>query len=126
MSDFKLDLLTNDLDIVNGDILLTANTGELAAQKVSINLKTFKGEWVYNVLAGIPYLERDGQPIKLLGGKSKFFLDQAIKEGILSRDGVIRLESYESVLDKVTGVVSIEFTAITEEGEITQSVALTI
>lgn len=114
MADILLDALTNDLALDNGDLTLTSSVGELARQKVSINLNTFMGEWVYNVLAGIPYLRREGQPVKLLGASSKEFLDRYIIEGITTRDGVDSLETYDSSFDKVTGVVSINFVAIVE------------
>lgn len=117
MTDILLNGLSNDVAIVNGDVQLALTTGENARQRVSINLRTFAGEWAFNTLAGIPYIRRDGQPLQLLGKSDKASLDRYLVEGILTREGVDSLESYVSTLDKVTGVMTVDFVAIVE-GEI--------
>ena len=85
MTDIFLDPLTNDIDLVNNVMRLTANTEELSRQRVQIWLGIFKGEWFFNIVAGIPYLANDNNPVQLLGvGTNKDAFDREIKEGINS------------------------------------------
>lgn len=117
-TDIYLSEATDDIDFVNNTMRLTNTIEELTRQKVQIHLATFKGEWFANILAGIPYLANNNNPEQLLGKADKRFFDVAIKTGILSRDGIVDLTSYESVLNKNTRGITVSFKATTESGDI--------
>lgn len=78
-----------DISISNGKISLTKNV----SQKVSIVLKTFKGEWFLDESIGIPYFQ------SILGKKlSKEEIDSIFKTQILNVDGVYKILSFSSSL----------------------------
>jgi hypothetical protein len=118
MTDIFLNPLTNDIDLVNNEMRLTTTVQELTRQRVQIWLGIFRGEWFANVLAGIPYLANDNNPVQLLGVTSKDTFDLAIKTGITTRSGIVELLSYSSTLDKASRQISISFEASTDTGEI--------
>jgi len=111
-------LLNNngDVTLINGVVQFTDNIGQSSRQQVLISLSTYRGEWDFNILAGIPWLENDNNNIKLLGKTDKRLIDSYIKEDILNRENITEITSYESVLDKPTRELSISFEAITNEG----------
>lgn len=126
MTDIFIDPGTNDLGFSNSTVRLTATREELARQKVQINLSTFKGEWFRNVLAGIPYLKNDNNPVQLLGATTKEVFDLHIKAGIVSRQDIVDILTYNSVLDKVERTLTISFTASTITGSTVSTTNLII
>lgn len=116
--DLYIDPETNDLAIENNTIRLTQTLQESSRQQCSISLRTFRGEWVYNTEAGIPYLANDNNPIQLLGKVNKGVIDAYIKEDILARENITKIVSYSSSLDPVTREYTVSFTAQTNAGEI--------
>ena len=110
MADFLLDT-QGDILLTNGKISLTKNI----SQKVSILLKTFKGEWFLDDSIGIPYFQT------ILGKKiSKEQIDSIFKSQILSVKEVSKIISFSStlinrqyqysfsILDNENNVVNIE------------------
>lgn len=117
--DVYLDPASNDFSILNGELRLTENQQETSRQKTSIFLSGFKGECIWDTDFGIPYLSNNNNPLQLLGKISdKRFFDVIIKDSILAREGIIELLSYSSVVDPRERIISINFTAETEAGEI--------
>ena len=89
---------------------------ESTRQKVSITLKTFRGEWLFNINAGVPYLANDNNDVQLLDKGQKSLLDLEIKQAILSTEGVVSLQSFTSVFSDSERAVDVSFSAVTEEG----------
>lgn len=118
MTDIYLDPVTSDIDLTNNVMRLTTSVEELTRQRVQIWLGIFKGEWFYNILAGIPYLANDNNPEQLLGVTDKNVFDLAIRTGITTRAGILDLTSYNSVLDRSLRTLTISFSATTETGDI--------
>lgn len=116
--DIFLDPLTGDLSLVDSQMRLTANIEECVRQKVEITLRTFKGEWDFNILFGVPYLENDNNPTQLLGKTSKAFFDITIKTTIESVEGIVQVLDFESTLTQPEGLLTINFKATTESGEV--------
>lgn len=57
--DLALDPASHDLLLTpDGDVRLTQNIPESAAQRLTIRLATFLGEWFLDVTAGIPYFQQ--------------------------------------------------------------------
>lgn len=116
--DFLLDS-TGDIDITNNCMTLTPNVETSSRQQVLITLRTYLGEWAYNIAFGIPYLENDNNPTQILGaGSNKNLIDLTIKDAILTRENIIRIISYSSSLDRRSREITISFTAETNTGEI--------
>lgn len=118
-TDIFLDPVTNDIQLDDNKIMrLTANRQESSRQQVQISLSTFRGEWFVNTLAGIPYIANDFNNIQLMGISRKSLFDISIKEDILARENIVRLESYNSVFDRRARTLTVDFIAITETGEV--------
>lgn len=118
MVDIYIDPATNDIGFANNTMRITQSQGELTRQKIQIWLALYRGEWFANVVAGIPYLKNDFNPVQLLGQPDKSLFDLYIREGILSREGVKSLDRYESIFDKAQRTLSVSFTFTVTEGEV--------
>ena len=119
----SLDILmdaTNDLAIVNNTMVFTPNQEILSRQEVQITLSMFRGEWFFDTTFGVPYLANDNNPIQLLSkDSSKQAIDNAIRDAVLRRDGIISIASYTSVFNDVNRTLDVQLTAVTESGTIT-------
>ena len=86
----------NDAIFINGPLIsanLTTTPVEVVAQRLSIRLQSFLGEWFLNTAYGIPYWQR------ILGKKiSKTAVDRIFQEQILSERGVREIASFSSTL----------------------------
>ena len=118
MSDLFIDSATNDLLIEGGQLSLADSREELARQRLLITLRTFKGEWFKNVNFGIPYTINDDNKIELLGKSSKKLLDIELQQQILDVEDIVSIEGYTSVEDVTKRDITINFSAITEDGAI--------
>lgn len=115
--DIYLNPVTGDIDLNNKSMRLTSDIPESSRQQVLIDLSTFTGEWFANILAGIPYLANDSNPIQLMGQSTTLNFDIAIKGNILSRENISSLSSYTSSFDKGDRTLTVSFTAVTNTGE---------
>jgi len=116
--DIFLDPLTNDIQLFNGSMRVTQNIEESSRQQVLITLSAFKGEWLYDINFGIPYIENDNNSVKTLGVLNKSFLDSVIQNEVLARENIIKIITYTSTLDKTTGVLSVTLRAETNTGDV--------
>lgn len=107
MADLYVNPQTGDLDFTGKRLRLTANNAELTRQRVVITLRTFKGEWFYNILEGIPYLENPDNPIQLMGKANKADFDAYIKQAVLAKPFVRSIKQYNSVLNVATSALTI-------------------
>ncbi len=102
MSDLKLK--DGDLEIKNGDFVLTQNLAEEVTQTLRIQLKTLQGEWFLDERVGIPYFTR------ILGQKPhKLTLLGIFREAILQVDGVAKITKIDVDYDHRTRTVKIDF-----------------
>lgn len=107
---------SGDIALVNGSIVLTDTIEQSSKQQTLISLNTFKGEWAFNILAGIPWIKNENNNVSVLGKGTKELLDSLVQQDILDRENIVRILSYESILDKPNRKLSLSFTAETEEG----------
>lgn len=105
-----------DIALVNGSIVLTDTIEQSSKQQTLISLNTFKGEWAFNILAGIPWIKNENNNVSVLGKGTKELLDSLVQQDILDRENIVRILFYESILDKPNRKLSLSFTAETEEG----------
>jgi hypothetical protein len=116
--DFFLNVSTGDIDLTDNQMRLTANIEECVRQKVLITLETFRGEWVFNINFGVPYLENSNNKVQLLGKTSKTFFDTTVKSAIEDVEGIVQVTRFESTLTQPDGTINIDFSAITQSGEV--------
>lgn len=112
MTDIYMNPATHDLDIVDGLLRLTSSRQELVRQKVDITLNTFQGEWPFNTIFGVPYLQ------EILRKGPKAVADLALINTITNVDGVVRLVEFESTVDKQTRKYTVTFSCEIDSGEI--------
>lgn len=109
MSDLKLDQVSGDLVVENGDLVLT--TGEDAIrQHVQQRLRTFLGEWFLDTGVGVPWF----QDI-LKKNPNPQIVDGLIQNEIIQTPGVVELLKYESDFDRSLRKlsVSVQFRTVT-------------
>ena|SRR5690606_15510908 len=118
MVDIYLNPETNDIDLSGNTMRLTETIEENTRQRVLITLSTNRGEWAFNILFGVPWLKNESNPIQLLGKTPKQIIDAAIKEAVLSREGVLTIDTYSSEIDKQSRRMTVNIKATTADGEI--------
>lgn len=126
MSDIYLNPSTGDVLVENGEIRLCETLQEITPQKVYITLSVNKGSWKFNIDFGPAWLKNANNNVQLLGGKPKGIVDAAIKQAILSVDGVLGVTSFESTVDNNTRALNVNFTFLTAEGEISSNATVNI
>jgi hypothetical protein len=74
---------------------MTVTREDIVAQRLTIRLLTFLGEWFANTAYGVPYWQR------ILGKKvDKSTVDAIFQEKILEEDGVAEILSFNSELSR--------------------------
>lgn len=112
MPDLKLDNLTGDLAIVNGDLRLTDETnGEATAQRLRIRLRMWTGEWFLDTREGLPFRE---EILKKNPDMSR--VEALVKTRILDTKGVAKLVSYSQTLDKANRTLTVNFRVLDASG----------
>lgn len=102
---------SGDAVFVNGDTKVTYFAADVVAQRLTIRLRTFLGEWDFNVTYGVPYFQRIFKK-----GVTKVTVDNLFREQILAEAGVLEIKTFTSVLDVATRHYSATFVVRTEEG----------
>ncbi len=109
MSDLKLNTTTNDLEVINGDLVLNSGV-DAVAQYLKAKLKTFLGEWFLDLSVGIPYfkeiLKKNINPVTV---------DAIFKEAILSTPNVIELQEFDMNIESDRRLI-LDFKVRTKEG----------
>lgn len=113
MSDIALDS-SGDIDLTEGKISLVNTVQSLTAQRITIKLRTYKGEWYLDLSQGVPYF----QQIFKKSSNSKALADTILKGVISSDEDVVSLNSFESSLSS-SGNYSCTFNVTTSSGAIT-------
>jgi len=105
-------LLSNEHDIVfvNGACPVTNELRQVVAQRLTIRLLTFLGEWFLDTTYGVPHYQR------ILGKKtSKQAVDNIFQEQILLDEDVLEITSFSSTFTNRN--YSLNFKARTIFGE---------
>ena len=106
----------NDVAIANGTVQFTGTIEQSSRQQTLISLNTYRGEWEFNITAGIPYVKNENNKISILGKTTKVLVDSYIRQDILSRENITQILEYNSVLHKDTRELYITFKAETKAG----------
>lgn len=110
----------HDAIFINGPLTtdgITSIPVDVVAQRLSIRLQTFLGEWFINTAYGVPYWQR------ILGKKvSKTAIDRIFQEQILSERGVREITSFSSTFQNRTYDMSFRVRAI--NGAVTETITI--
>ena len=86
------------------------NTPEAVGQAVKTRLELWLGEWFLNIEEGTPYIQG------VIGKHSLELADTTIQDRVLSTNGVVSLENYESYFDEISRKLSVSMTINTIYG----------
>jgi hypothetical protein len=119
--DIKLDS-DGDAVFINGALTLAGITyyaQDVVAQRLTIHLRTWLGEWFMDTTYGVPYLQRI-----LVKNVSKTTVDNILREEILKEVGVLEIQEFTSTFDAGTRSYACNFTVLTREGSASISVTV--
>lgn len=101
-----------DLALEAGDLVLVEGA-ESIAQRLTLGLSLFRGEWALDPTAGIPFLQ------EILGQKPRIdHVREIFREAILATPGVGTLDSL--TVEQTGRELSIDFRVTTDEGELVE------
>lgn len=115
-------LLGTDGDLVfdNEAVTVTTSKTEAIAQKLSIKLRTFLGEWFLNTSLGVPYFQ------EVFGKtKSKAAIDIIFRKQISEDEDVVAITEFSSTLESDRSY-SLSFRVRTISGETTDTINVEI
>lgn len=111
LKDMKIDSITGDLVIENGDIAFVED-GEALLQRIRIKFKTFLAEYFLNRAVGLPYLQKDDEGRQILGKQTDpVDIGDIFQEKILATNGIKELKLFRFDLDTKSRIASINFEA---------------
>jgi len=116
MADLKL--TDSDMDLTDGELSFVTGPAAIA-QDITMRLRTWLGETVYDQSAGVPYLQVifvKSTPVESV----RFILTQVV----LATPGVTGVD-LNTDLDNLTRTLTVTGTATSIDGEVDFSVALT-
>jgi hypothetical protein len=108
---FDLRLTDGDIVISPFDLQLNEVGKEAVAQRIAIQLNTFRGEYFLDTQFGTPYYQTI-----LRKGVSLTLIDSELKKVIRGVTGVLQLISYSSSLDRASRTLSVRFKARVDDG----------
>ena len=102
---------SQDVLIVNGDLVFQSNTLDIIQQNLTQNIRFFFGEWFLDVLKGVPYTQaiitKNPDPI---------IVEASYISAIFATPGIISLNFFRTAVDTATRVLTVEFEVLTSEG----------
>ena len=107
----------HDLELLNGDLRITASDYEDIKQRLSIALQFFLGEWFLDTTKGVPYT----QTIYEAGFNDLPTLYSIFRTEIQNTEGVDTIESLELDLDGDERILTVRTTV---NGIVTTEVSL--
>lgn len=99
----NLALLNDDVYLDNGNNLAVVRYPESVAQAIASKLKVFLGEWFLDEEIGIPFFTE-----VLIKTNDKSKIDAIFKSEILKVNHVVRIEQFESEINRETRVYNID------------------
>lgn len=116
--DLAMGIESNDLIILDGDLMLIDNA-ERVAQQIAVTLRFWRGEWFLDTQDGAPYLEH-----VLVKAPNIAHIRQIFAERIKSVEGVRSLVSLDLQYDKVRRTLDVKYSADTNYGLLTRKEVL--
>jgi len=87
--DLKLDVATNDVEVLNGDLVLLADDGAVR-QRLKQRLLLFLGEWFLDASKGVPYYQ-----YILVKNPNMDLVNSSLKAVVLQTPGILELTSFD-------------------------------
>lgn len=115
--DLLLDTDTHDLVVRDGDLVVESSV----AQAIKMRILFFRGEWFLNTSVGIPYYEE-----VFIKQPNLDHLSGLFRRVIIQTPGVTELLSFSLDFDDTTRELSVSFTADSIQGEIDETIGVTI
>jgi hypothetical protein len=112
VGDLRLNEQTYDLDLVNGDLVLT-QSDDAIRQLIVQRLRTFLGEWFLDLSVGVPYFQdilKKNPNIQVVDG--------VLKQTILDTPGVVELLTFELDFESGTRKLKVDCSIRTRTGVI--------
>lgn len=103
MSDLRLNEQTYDLELVNGDLVLTTKSDAIR-QHIRQRLWTFFAEWFLDTSVGVPYYQTI-----LVKNPSLANIEGVLQQEILATPGVTELISFQLDYDNATRQLTVDF-----------------
>lgn len=111
-TDLEIDQQTNDLLLVNGDLVLVEGV-DAVGQHIKQRLQLFLGEWFLSINDGVPWFQN------ILVKKPNLLLVEAIlRDRVLSTPGLLELSSFDFGYDNTTRKLTVNFSGTTINGDI--------
>ena len=113
MKDLLLEQQGNKFVVRDHHWRFTETRLEYIAQKIRHTISIFLGEWFLDKTIGIPYIPKDSDGRTM----SRRLIETALQVRITKVEGVTKLVSFTSNLDKSTRVLTVDFTVRIDTGE---------
>lgn len=110
---------SQDIYFEDGQIAFVSGKA-YTAQRIKTRLQLFLGEWAYDTSQGVPWLE-----VVFAKPADIVTIEAVIKNTILESPNVISLLSYVDNINHSTREYTVDFTANSTDGEISDTIELT-
>lgn len=108
--DFKIDPVTRDFMVVDGDLVLTSTIEQEVYQRLSHKLNVWQGSWWADITFGTPYQQ------SILRKSSKSVVDAEFLRILRSDVQVVEVVEFESSLNRSTRLYDLRFVVKTIDG----------
>jgi hypothetical protein len=113
MKSIAISLQGNKFPVEGGRWRFTQTRIEYLAQKVRHAISIFQGEWFFNQNLGIPYIPDENTDNRL----HRRLVESRLQETIVGVEGIARLVTFSTSLDKAKRELTVNFTAQIDTGE---------
>jgi hypothetical protein len=113
MKSIAISLQGNKFPVEGGCWRFTRTRIEYLAQKVRHAISIFQGEWFFNQNIGIPYIPNENTDNRL----HRRLIESRLQETIVGVEGIARLVTFSTTLDKALRTLTVNFTAQIDTGK---------
>ena len=118
MTDWLLDANHDLVLSADGDLVFVSN-GDEVAQRIKITLLAHQGEWLFDLLFGVPYRTEI-----LIKNPDIGAIEARLRSIVTEVEGVTAITEFSLDLDRVSRILTVNMVIDTREGAVTTSVSL--
>ena len=104
----------------NTTVTVTGSSAESVAQRLTVKLNTFLGEWFLNTTTGVPYYQQIFGKVR-----SKAAIDIIFQQQISSEPGVLEITDFFSDISSGR-TYSLSFRVRTTQNQITETITINV